>query len=205
MFPKKMRVRKGAATEMKKISRYKKEMLMSAAALGMVAGLTLESSMAYFTTYVSAGGSGTVNMGAITEITEKPGRNSKKVTVKNTSEMNECFVRVKVFCGAQFNIRFTGVDGNGKETALTGWTQKEGEEGQDQYWYYGPKLGPGESASVLNVVFDIPEDFDRDTFNAIVIQECTPVCYGEDGTEYADWSKVYKEYEDVQQGEGAGN
>ena len=42
----------------------KKVLAMSAAALGMTAALTIESSLAYFTTYVSAGGSLTVNLGA---------------------------------------------------------------------------------------------------------------------------------------------
>ena len=49
---------------------------------------------------------------------------------------------------------------------------------------------------------NVPEGFDRDDFNVVVIQECTPVVYDEDGNATADWSRVYSEYEDEQEDSG---
>ena len=49
---------------MKFMEKYGKLIAMSAVALGMTAALTIESSLAYFTTYVSAGGGGVVISGA---------------------------------------------------------------------------------------------------------------------------------------------
>ena len=57
---------------------------MSAAALGLVAALTIESSMAYFTTYVSAEGGYVVNIGARTEIQEEVSEMTKHITLLNT-------------------------------------------------------------------------------------------------------------------------
>ena len=74
-------------------------MVMSAVALGMTAALNVENAMAYFTTYVSSAGGGTVSIGSSTLIHEDPVVDmTKKIRVENTSE-NECFVRVKVFSG----------------------------------------------------------------------------------------------------------
>ena len=47
---------------MKRIGKYSKVIAMSAAALAMTAALSIQSSMAYFTTYVSAGGGGEVSL-----------------------------------------------------------------------------------------------------------------------------------------------
>ena len=48
---------------------------------------------------------------------------------------------------------------------------------------------------ILDVkIGDLPEDFDRDSFNVVVIQECTPVVYDEAGNPVADWTTVYTDY-----------
>ena len=52
---------------------------------------------------------------------------------------------------------------------------------------------------------NVPEGYDRDSFNVVVIQECTPVVFDETGNPTADWSTVYSEYEEVSEGEGADN
>lgn len=182
---------------MKLIGRYKKILAMSAAAFGLLGALTLESSMAYFTTYVSAEGGHIVNMGAQTEITEEKGRMSKRVTIQNVSETNDCYIRVKVLCGAPIDFQYS----EGDNAALTNWSYND----QDGYYYYGPIVGPKESTTILNVaVKNIPADFDRDTFNVIVLQECTPVLYDDNAQPYADWDYVYSDYQEVP-GEGDGN
>ena len=83
---------------MKFIEKYGKVIAMSAAALSMTAALAIESSLAYFTTYVSAGGGQIVNLGSETTIHEDVSQMTKHITIRNASRINDCFVRVKVFC-----------------------------------------------------------------------------------------------------------
>ena len=184
---------------MKTGKRDKRTWLLPAAALGMTALLTLEGVSAYFTTYVSAGGSQVVHMGSRTEIHEDLSNMTKHVSITNTSQINDCFVRVKVFHGGQFEVSYTDRSEGGL------WIYSEA----DGYWYYGPALAAGESTEILDVkVGDLPEDFDRDSFNVVVIQECTPVVYDGEGNPTADWNTVYTDYEETEgrktdRGEGA--
>lgn len=65
----------------------------------------------------------------------------------------------------------------------------------------------GESTELFDIqIGDLPEDFDKESFNVVVIQECTPVVYDEDGNPSADWNTVYTEYQKIadRSGEGAG-
>lgn len=169
---------------------------MAAAAFVMLAAATLNGAAAYFTTYVSAGGSRIVHMGAETEIEEEVVQMVKHVSITNTSQTNACFVRVKVFHGAQISVVCT----DGSESGDL-WEYSEA----DGYWYYGPILEAGESSGILDVkIGDLPEDFDRDSFNVVVVQECTPVVYDEAGNPTADWTAVYSEYRESDgQREGA--
>ena len=134
-----------------------KVMLMSAAALGMTAALTIQSSMAFFTTYVSGGGSHPVTLGAQTEIHEEP-----------------------------FEINYTDVGGGSGSWSL----------GENDFWYYSGILAPGETTGALDAKIEVPGDYDKDSFNVVVIQECTPVLYDENGSPYADWSMKYSDYEE---------
>lgn len=159
---------------MKILSKYGKIIAMSAAALGMTAALTVESSLAYFTTYVSSGGGGTVSLGVSAEIRENVSDMTKHVTIVNTSE-NECYVRVKVFAGSVISY----------DPAGTNWSE---EADADGYWYYGEILPGGGETSVLDVVIKVPEGFNEDDFNVVVVQECVPVFYDDNGNPYADWN-----------------
>ncbi len=163
---------------MKFWERYGRLIAMSAAALGMTAALTVESSMAYFTTYVSAGGSNVVTLGSNTALDEDVSNMTKHITVVNPSE-NDCFVRVKVYSGSEIPIEVRG-DAN--------WRR-----GDDDYWYYGPVLAAGASTTVLDAAIDAA-GFDKDNFNVVVIQECTPVVYDDAGNETANWDMVYSGY-----------
>ncbi len=186
---------------MKMIQKYKKTLLMSAAALGLLAGLTIDSSLAYFTTYVAAGGSQTVNLEAKTEIYENVEGMTKQIVLKNTSDKGDCFVRARIFHGAGITVQITDVEGKGD------WY-----DGGDGYWYYRPILPMGQKTSRLDAFINTtgiekpgidPGDGDaaagyiKDRFNVIVVQECTPVCYRENGDAYADWETSYSEYTEV--------
>ena len=70
---------------MKVKKRYRKIIALSAAALGMTAALHVGDAMAYFTTYVSSAGGGTVSLGTSTLIHEDPVVNmTKQIMVENT-------------------------------------------------------------------------------------------------------------------------
>lgn len=164
---------------MKRISNYKKMMAVTAAALAMIIALGLEDAMAYFTTYTEAAGSHTVSLGATsTEIDETVSEKTKHVTVRNTSDSYECFVRVKVFSGKDVTCTPSG----------TNWTYQD-----DGYWYYGPVVAPGGVTEVLDVSIQLDSSKEEEIteFNVVVIQECTPVIYDEDGNPSADWNAVY--------------
>ena len=82
--------------------------------------------------------------------------------------------------------------------------------GEDDYWYYRPILpastdpdNPSQT-TVLDAKIILPEGFDRDNFNVVVIQECTPVVYDESGNATADWTTVYSDYEEYEENQGGG-
>lgn len=191
---------------------YRKIAAMSTAALGLAGLLGMASiqapkdASAYFTTYVSAGGSQVVNMGAQTEIHEEIINMVKQVTVTNVSD-NDCFVRVKVFYSGSVPVKCEDVSG------ASLWTQTEKKLGSET-WEYGKVVKKYEkdvdpeserakesTAAGLNVeIGPVPADFDRDSFNVVVVQECTPITYDEEGKPVADWNLVFEGY----QGEGVG-
>lgn len=177
---------------MKKMGKYGKLAGMTAAALGMTSALTLEGASAYFTTYVSAGGSQVVRLGSSTEIHEDVSQMTKHISIENASAENDCFVRVKVFYGGDLEVVYSDTENN--------WY-----EGEAGYWYYRPILPAAQTTTGLDVKINVPEGYDRDSFNVVVIQECTPVVFDGTGNPTADWSTVYSEYEEVSEGEGADN
>ena len=76
---------------------HKKPLIMAAAALALTGTLAVGSAMAYFTTYTTAGGGVTMNMGFTETIpNETVDKDGKHVTITNTGDY-DCFVRVKAF------------------------------------------------------------------------------------------------------------
>lgn len=159
----------------------KRPFFLAAAALILVGTLTVESAMAYFTTYSSAKGSVQMHMGFTeTEPHEEVDRNGKHVTIKNIGDY-DCFVRVKAFAPSEITLTYQPED--------SGWT-----EGENGFWYYDEILPAGEKTKTkLNIGYTFPNVEDEDSpesFNIVVIQECTPVLYKADGSAYADWNQV---------------
>ena len=154
---------------------------LGAAAIVMAGSLTAQSAMAYFTTYVKAKGGYEITLGSETEIEEKVKDMTKEITISNTGK-TDCYVRVKVFCGSQLDIKFSGaVNDKGEDY----WTL-----GDDGYWYYESVLPAGETTKQeLNISYQFPSgDGKASEFNVVVIQECTPVLFDENGNAYADWN-----------------
>lgn len=156
---------------------HKKPLIMATAALALTGTLAVGSAMAYFTTYTTAGGGVTMNMGFTETIpNETVDKDGKHVTITNTGDY-DCFVRVKAF--APMELTYTADPDK--------WEAKN-----DGYWHYKEVLPAKKSTSTeLNISYKFPEGKDKpEEFNIVVIQECTPVLYDENGNPYADWNHV---------------
>lgn len=153
--------------------RWNKKVLGLAAAGVLLAGTaSVGKTYAYFTTYVQTAGTVAFQMGITrTEIDEIVEDGKKIVSVKNTGDY-DCYVRVTAFAGSDYTLTFAdGGDGL--------WT-----DGGDGYWYYTGTISPQEKTKTL--IITIPQELfqnitDEKDLNVIVVQECAPVCYGDDG------------------------
>lgn len=164
----------------------KRTFWLAAAALALVGIAGLDQAMAYFTTYVTASGGYPVTLGYETEIEEEVSDMTKRIVISNTGE-SDCYVRVKVFSGSQFEISFS---------SEAGWSQAD-----DGYWYYDGVLPVGNSTSELLAAIAVPEGC-TDTFNIVVVQECTPALYDEAGEPYADWERAVDTTTDIGTADG---
>lgn len=167
----------------------KKSLYLAGAALLLTAGVSVGNAMAYFTTYTMASGGGELRFGSTTiEPDEEVVNMEKRIAVKNTGDF-ECFVRVKVFAGEKYQDGLVFIpDEEGT------WSQ-----GDDGYYYCSRILQPGETSPTFTIRID---DMDsKDDFNVIVVQECTPVLYDENGNPYADWNRIIDSSEDIFNGD----
>ena len=169
----------------------KKTICLVLTALVLVAGLGVGSAMAYFTTYAMAKGSEAVVLKfGDTEIDEDVVAGQKQIVLKNTGD-GACYVRLKALTGDKYkdSLVYSEPDNAGK------WTP-----GADGYYYFSDIVVPKGTSTELEVKFAFPAEEEPTDFNVIIIQECTPVLYDENGNPYADWSvtadvtqSVYKE------------
>ena len=161
-------------------------LMMAVTALVLVGTLKVGGAMAYFTTYSTASGSVQMNMGFTQTIPhEEVDSRGKHVSVENTGDY-DCFVRVRAF--APVELSYNAPDG--------GWT-----DGGDGYWYYNDVLQAGQTTEKeLNITYKFPSgDQKPEEFNVVVIQECTPILYDEDGNAYADWDNVVTDSSNTQE------
>ncbi|MBE5891389.1 MAG: hypothetical protein E7282_10570 [Lachnospiraceae bacterium] len=147
--------------------------------LALSVGFAAERIYAYFTTYATAQGTVPISLGSQTDIHEEYANWKKTISVENTGEV-PVFVRVKVLCASQFEVTAEG----------TNWSL-----GNDGYYYYSEVVLVGETTE--NIVASIQKSEDvKSDFNIIVVQECTPVMYDENGNphtaENADWAMSAK-------------
>lgn len=125
--------------------------------------------------WAAAGGDQQVYLGTQIEIKEEISNMEKHVVIQNTSQMTDCFVRVKIFAGGKSEVEITGQN----------WTL-----GQDGYYYYSPIVPAAGSTNELLVKIN-DNNVDTDSFNVIVAAECTPVTYDDEGQATADWNTKY--------------
>lgn len=166
----------------------KKTVFLTAAALTMTLGLSVGTAMAYFTTYTEAAGGVELELGFTETIPHEEVTDwTKHIRIENTGNY-DCYVRVKVFAGELFQDSLTYGDDSGK------WTP-----GADGYYYYSDIVPAGGMTEELRVMIDHMDA--EQSFNVIVVQECTLVQYDGNGRPYADWNTIADSGEEVYEGE----
>lgn len=162
----------------------KKTIYLAAAAVALTGTLAVGSAYAYFTTYSEAKGNVVFQMGETrTEPHEEVKEGKKIVSIENTGDY-DCYIRVKAYAGNNYNLSYAD-GGSGK------WY-----DGGDGYWYYKDILEAGSTSEtvLVNIPKELLEDItDEKDLNVIVIQECTPVQYDDDGEPYADWNVTFED------------
>lgn len=170
------------------ISRKNKLLVVTTLMTGaVVLGYTANSTLAYFTTYASAKGGVTIELGHNTRIKEEFKDWKKTIQIENTGDV-DCYIRTKIIAASQFDITAEG----------SNWSLSS-----DGYWYYSQIVKPGEMTEAIVASIKVKKEVEA-SFNVVVVQECTPVVYDKDGnpcsSENADWSAAaqYEEKEAVE-------
>ncbi len=167
--------------------KYKKYLLIAAAALLMIGAAAVSPAMAYFTDTHTASGMVTLSLG---DSNVKPDESfdgmNKLITVTNTGDY-AVFVRVKAIYGSNCTVTLDAA-------SSSGWS-----DGGDGYYYYASPLAgktgdasEGESSSQLKLIVAAKEDTTADSFNVIILEEATRVRYDSNGNAIADWNDVIK-------------
>ena len=162
----------------------KKTICLAVAALALTGTLAVGSAYAYFTTYSEAKGNVVFELGEThTEPHEEVIGGKKIVSIENTGDY-DCYIRIRAYAGNNYNLTY-GDGGFGK------WY-----DGEDGYWYYRDILTVGSVSKKVNVI--LPQELLKDVtdekdLNVIVIQECTPVQYDDNGEPYADWDVTFED------------
>ena len=118
-----------------------------------------------------------------TEPHEEVKEGKKIVSIENTGDY-DCYIRIRAYAGNNYNLTYED-GGSGK------WY-----DGKDGYWYYKDILTVGSTSKTVNVI--LPQELLKDVtdekdLNVIVIQECTPVQYDNNGEPYADWNATFED------------
>ena len=161
----------------------KKTICLAAAALALTGTLAVGSAYAYFTTYSEAKGNVVFELGETrTEPHEEVKDGKKIVSIENTGDY-DCYIRIRAYAGN--NYKLTYEDGGSRK-----WYGKDG------YWYYRDILTVGSFSEKVNVILPpelLKDVTDEKDLNVIVIQECTPVQYDDNGEPYADWNVTFED------------
>ena len=168
----------------------KKIVFLLALSVLLVTAITMNSTLAYFTTYVEAKGGKILDLSGGPNMEEDFGQWTKRVVITNDGQ--PVFVRVKAFAGSDIKLEYDG----------SGWGKNPYDANDDYYYYQGEKPDEPRYAIVqqdsetteLLIQITLPEKYveaaEGDSFNVIVIYETTPVRYDDDGNPYADWSAL---------------
>ena len=156
-----------------------------ALAASLVVGANIGTAWSYFSTYATAQGGYTLNLGDYDRIHEEVDSGRKKIVVESDENSEPVYIRLRYFSGSTHEVKPEDQSG-GK------WV-----DGGDGYWYYTDIVNGGESTGELDLVIDdlTNEDSSKEDFNVVVVYESAPVRYNADGTPYgatdeATWEKT---------------
>ena len=170
-----------------KYNKSKMIICLAAVAGTLLAGSFVKEAMAYFTTYVLTEGQESLTLGFTgTEIKEtiKDGTKVVEITNKGTAD---CYVRVKAIVAEKYKGSISDAEPKTESgDVVDNWTEKTGD-----FYEYKLVLKAGETTTPLHInISTLETEPGQETkdFNVIIIQECTPVLYDENGNTYAGWS-----------------
>lgn len=133
--------------------------------------------------YFSTGGGIIVDLGTLAELKEEIIDGTKHIVVENTSQINDCYIRVKAFSSEILN-------------ELIYEHSEAWKKGEGDWYYYLPVLPAGGSTEELLIKINAKKsDIEQENFNVIVVFEHTPVVYDEEGNPYAEWNTIYSDYQ----------
>ena len=136
----------------KKLNRNHRILICAAfAATLIVCGVSVKPPLAYFTTYATAKGGISVDICPTTDVKEK--FKTKKI------------VKKKKKTTSQFDIQASG----------SNWSLSD-----DGYWYYSQVVPVGGKTEPIVAAITVSEKV-KTSFNVVVVQECAPVTYDENG------------------------
>lgn len=139
----------------KKLNRNHRILICAAfAATLIVCGVSVKPTLAYFTTYATAKGGISVDIGPTTDVKEKFKDWKKTIEIENTGKA-DCFVRVKVIAASQFDIQASG----------SNWSLSD-----DGYWYYSQVVPVGGKTEPIVAAITVSEKV-KTSFNVVVVQE----------------------------------
>ena len=93
------------------------------------------------------------------------GRDRFETDINQNTGKADCFVRVKVIAASQFDIQASG----------SNWSLSD-----DGYWYYSQVVPVGGKTEPIVAAITVSEKV-KTSFNVVVVQECAPVTYDENG------------------------
>ena len=165
-----------------KYNKNKKIICLVAVACVLLVGIFVKDAMAYFTTYVLTEGREVLNLGFTQTKIEEEIEDGKKIVVIRNTGTADCYVRVRAVVAEQYKGALSDAEPDGADN----WTAKKGD-----FYEYKSVLKAGEATTPLYInisTITTKPGQDAADFNVIVIQECTPVLYDENGNTYAGWS-----------------
>ena len=160
----------------------KKIICLTVVACILLTGCFVKEAMAYFTTYILTEGREVLNLGFTQTKVEEEIVDGKKIVVIRNTGTADCYVRVSAIVAEQYKNVISDTEPDG----VNNWTEKKGD-----FYEYKLVLKAGEATTPLYInisTITTKPGQDADDFNVIVIQECTPILYDENGDTYAGWS-----------------
>lgn len=151
--------------------------LLIAAVLAILTG-SVGGALAYFTASASARGQRSLSIvKPTTHVEETVVSGTKHVSVVNDKDSQPVFVRVRAFCGEEYQLETSSQD--------SAWVQ------QGDFWTYRQVLQPGTSTPELLIhIKELPAAVNGDEhFNIVVVEETSPVAYTPQGVPYAVWEQ----------------